>query len=295
MRAVVMRNKRLVVTDLPRSRPGAGRGAGQDAGLRDLRLGPPRAPPRRADGRASRRAGSVFTMDLARDVVMGHEFCAEVVDHGAEHDRARSGPATRVCSLPILIRADGQRTVGYSNDMPGGYAELHAADRGAAAPGAERAHHRARRAHRADGGGLHAVAKARLEPDDAPLVIGCGPVGLAVIAALRLRGARRSWPPTSRPAGGSWRRAGRATSWWIRRETPCRAGARPRSTPEPRAVRRRGSGAGGRPAVVFECVGVPGVLDQLMRASPRGSAHRRRRRVHGGRHDPARCSASARS
>src|SRR5262249_58752293 len=38
--------------------------------------------------------------------------------------------------------------------------------------------------------GVHAVAKARLERDDAPLVIGCGPVGLAVIAALRLRGVR---------------------------------------------------------------------------------------------------------
>jgi len=37
---------------------------------------------------------------------------------------------------------------------------------------------------------VHAVNKARLERDDAPLVIGCGPVGLAVIAALRLQGAR---------------------------------------------------------------------------------------------------------
>ncbi len=37
--------------------------------------------------------------------------------------------------------------------------------------------------------GYHAVAKARLEKDDAPLVIGCGPVGLAVIAALKLEGA----------------------------------------------------------------------------------------------------------
>src|SRR5206468_6407119 len=37
--------------------------------------------------------------------------------------------------------------------------------------------------------GAHAVAQARLEPGDAPLVIGCGPVGLAVVAALRLRGA----------------------------------------------------------------------------------------------------------
>ena len=32
------------------------------------------------------------------------------------------------------------------------------------------------------------VAEARLETYGAPLVIGCGPVGLAVIAALKLRG-----------------------------------------------------------------------------------------------------------
>src|SRR5262249_58264250 len=38
--------------------------------------------------------------------------------------------------------------------------------------------------------GLHAVQKARLEPEDAPLVVGCGPVGLAVIAALRLSDVR---------------------------------------------------------------------------------------------------------
>ena len=36
--------------------------------------------------------------------------------------------------------------------------------------------------------GLHAVVKANLGASDAPLVIGCGPVGLAVIAALKLRG-----------------------------------------------------------------------------------------------------------
>ena len=36
--------------------------------------------------------------------------------------------------------------------------------------------------------GYHAVQKARLGKDDAPLVIGCGPVGLAVIAALKLNG-----------------------------------------------------------------------------------------------------------
>ena len=38
--------------------------------------------------------------------------------------------------------------------------------------------------------GVHAVEKGALTGDEAPLVVGCGPVGLAVIAALRLKGIR---------------------------------------------------------------------------------------------------------
>ncbi len=36
--------------------------------------------------------------------------------------------------------------------------------------------------------GAHAVAKARLDKDSVSLVIGCGPVGLAVIAGLKAKG-----------------------------------------------------------------------------------------------------------
>src|SRR3546814_3842072 len=36
--------------------------------------------------------------------------------------------------------------------------------------------------------GWHAVEKSNLTPEDMPLVIGCGPVGLAVIAALKIKG-----------------------------------------------------------------------------------------------------------
>ena len=38
--------------------------------------------------------------------------------------------------------------------------------------------------------GVHAVEKAALKGDESPLVVGCGPVGLAVIAALRLKDVR---------------------------------------------------------------------------------------------------------
>jgi threonine dehydrogenase-like Zn-dependent dehydrogenase len=61
-------------------------------------------------------------MDLARDVVMGHEFCAEIVEHGPATSRALPA-GTRVCSRPVLMRAAGPQTVGYSNDHPGGYGE----------------------------------------------------------------------------------------------------------------------------------------------------------------------------
>jgi threonine dehydrogenase-like Zn-dependent dehydrogenase len=124
--------------------------------------------------------------------------------------------------------------------------------------------------------GVHAVHKARLTPDDAPLVIGCGPVGLAVIAALRLTdvrpivaadfsprrrelalalGADVVVDPAKTTPWESWRQA--ASVW----PEPSRAPQAPPWLPGPAL----------RPAVVFECVGVPGVLDAIMAAAARGS------------------------
>src|SRR5258707_706835 len=104
MRAAVMRNKRLVAADLPRPDPGPG-----EVLVKTLACGicgSDLHALRHAEQfvAASRRAGSVFTMDLARDVVMGHEFCAEVVEHGPGTTGALR-PGTRVCSRPSLIRA----------------------------------------------------------------------------------------------------------------------------------------------------------------------------------------------
>ncbi len=61
-------------------------------------------------------------MDLSRDVVFGHEFCCEVLDNGPGTQR-KFKAATRVCSLPALLTAEGPKGIGYSNDNVGGYAE----------------------------------------------------------------------------------------------------------------------------------------------------------------------------
>jgi threonine dehydrogenase-like Zn-dependent dehydrogenase len=274
MRAAVMRNQRLVTADLPRPEPGPG-----EVLVKTLACGicgSDLHALRHAEQfvAASRRAGSVFTMDLSRDVVMGHEFCAEIVEHGpATTGALRAG--TRVCSRPSLIRADGPRTVGYSNDTPGGYAEYMRLTEALLlpVPNGLTTEHAALTEPMAVG--LHAVAKARLEPDDAPLVIGCGPVGLAVIAALRLSGAR---PIVA--ADFSARRRELATALGADLVVDPAQGTPWQSWREA-AVWRESSrapvlppwikGPAVRPAVVFECVGVPGVLDQLMAASPRGT------------------------
>ena len=111
-----------------------------------------------------------------------------------------------MCSRPTLLRATGPQSIGYSNDNPGGYGEYMRLSEALLlpVPNGLSTEHAALTEPMAVG--VHAVAKARLEPDDAPLVIGCGPVGLAVIAALVCAACGRSSPPTSRRAAASWRR-----------------------------------------------------------------------------------------
>ncbi len=274
MRATVMRNKRLVVTDLPRPEPGPGEVMVKTlaCGICGSDLHALRYAEQFVE--AQRRAGSLSTMDLTRDVVMGHEFCAEIVEHGPDTTRAlRSG--TRVCSRPSLIRAEGPRTVGYSNDTPGGYGEYMRLTESLLlpVPNGLSTEHAALTEPMAVG--LHAVTKARLEPDDAPLVIGCGPVGLAVIAALRLHGAR---PIVAADFSARRRELAAAlgadvvvdpaqgTPWQSWREAAVWRDAS-RAPVLPPWI----AGPPRRPAVVFECVGVPGVLDQIMAAAPRST------------------------
>jgi threonine dehydrogenase-like Zn-dependent dehydrogenase len=272
MRAVVMRNKTLALADVPEPAPEAG-----EALVRTLACGicgSDLHALKHADRfvEASRRAGNAFVMDLGRDVVMGHEFCAELVDYGPDTQRSLA-IGTRVCSRPVLMRATGPQTIGYSNDHPGGYGEYMRLSEALLLP----VPHELPTEHAALteplAVGLHAVNKARLEPDDAPLVIGCGPVGLAVIAALRLAdirpivaadfsphrrelalafGADVVVDPATLTPWQSWREA----AIW---RDAARAPALPPWLPGPPR----------RPAVVFECVGVPGVLDQIMAAAPR--------------------------
>ena len=256
MRAAVMRDRKLVVADVPVPDPGPG-----EVLVRTLACGVCGSDLhalKHADAfvATARRAGNPRVMDLRRDVVMGHEFCAEIVEHGPGTTRALP-VGTRVCSRPVLMRDTGPQTIGYSNDHPGGYGEYMRLTEALLleVPRALPADHAALTEPMAVG--LHAVRKAGVTPHDAPLVIGCGPVGLAVIAALRLRDIRPIVAADFSPR---------------RREMAVALGADVVVDPATMSPWERWrEPAGPRPAVVFECVGVPGVLDQLMAAAPRNA------------------------
>ncbi len=272
MRAVVMRRDKLFVDEVPVPEPGPGEVlvktlacgiCGSD--LHTLRYGEQVVE-------ASRRTGGNFNWDVNRDVVMGHEFCAEVVDYGT-HTRRALKTGTRVCSMPLVVRPTGVQYLGFSNDSPGGYGEymrltedlLLEVPNGLAAEQAALVEPLAV--------GVHAVEKARLGKDDVPLVVGCGPVGLAVIAALRLKGAR---PVVAAEFSARRRELARRVGADVvvnpKEKSPYESWQEVAAYADPSAAPPQPPWLAGpalRPAVIFECVGVPGVIEQIMAGAPR--------------------------
>ena len=123
MRAAVMRDQKLVVDDVPTPEPGPGEVLVKTlaCGICGSDLHALKHAQKLVE--ISEQSGGVFNMDLTRDIVMGHEFCVEVLDHGPETGKTLKA-GSRACSMPVLIRPAGVETVGYSNDHPGGYGEL---------------------------------------------------------------------------------------------------------------------------------------------------------------------------
>ena len=117
---------------------------------------------------------------------MGHEFSAEVLEVGPDTDAPK--PGTIVTSLPILLSSTGFDPIFSSNTTIGGYAErmLLSAPLLLTVPNGLDPRHAALTEPMAVG--LHAVNKSAIAPGEVALVLGCGPIGLAIIAALRHRG-----------------------------------------------------------------------------------------------------------
>jgi threonine dehydrogenase-like Zn-dependent dehydrogenase len=194
-------------------------------------------------------------IDLSRDIVMGHEFCAEVVELGPETTGPR--PGARVVSVPVLLSSTGLHQLAYNNAYPGGYAQymLLSAPLALEVPNGLDPRHAALTEPLAVG--IHGVARSGATPGDSAVVVGCGPVGLAVIAALRAIGVESIVAADL----SRTRRAMALTMGAVAAVDPTEEGVVD-------AWRRLD---GRRSLVAFEAVGVPGMLQQLLRDLPPGT------------------------
>ncbi|MCV7284901.1 zinc-binding dehydrogenase [Mycolicibacterium wolinskyi] len=188
-------------------------------------------------------------IDLSRDIFMGHEFSAEILDAGPETET--HAPGTLVTSIPALISTTGVDMIVYSNTTIGGYAEkmLLSAPLLLPIPNGLDADRAALTEPMAVG--LHAVNAARIERGETALVVGCGPVGIAIIAALKQRGVENIFASDFSPA---------------RRELATTMGAHVTLDPAEDSPFHQC-----RPKVVFEAVGAPGIIDDVLRRAPAGS------------------------
>ncbi len=222
----------------------------------------------------AKRAGGRWGMDPSRGVVFGHEFCCEVVDHGPNTTK-RLKPGTIVCSMPMSLRGNEILGIGYSNETPGGFGQfMPLADRLLLeVPNGLSPAHAALTEPVAVG--WHAVQFARLAGDEVPLVIGCGPVGLAVIAGLKIKGAHPIIAADFSPARRALaQRMGADIVIDPAAMSPYKAwsdAATPEGYDPGRYARLFNIGPRQKPCVIFECVGIPGVIQQVMEGAPAGA------------------------
>ena len=122
--------------------------------------------------------------------------------------KRRFKPGTRVVTVPVLFGPAGMAAIGYSNTYPGGFAERMLVSDPMLIEIPNGLSDRQAAMTEPFAVGAHAVAKAAIDEPSAALVVGCGPVGLAVIASLKAEGygpvAAADFSPPAAPWPSGW-------------------------------------------------------------------------------------------
>ncbi len=291
MRAVVCRHAELEVADQPDPDPGRGQ-----VRLRVHRCGICGSDLHARHGiddwaDLTAKAGYTRLGRSSDALVFGHEFSGEVVEHGPG-GKAKVPDGTPVVAFPLLRGPQGVDGTGLSLHAPGAYAEQVLAEESLVLPVP-------------NGLGLdvaaltepmavahHAVRRGEVAKKQVAIVVGCGPVGLGVILMLKAQGVRTviasdfspgrralatrcgadvvvdpavgtPWaaakghghlddiPAALELAVGTREKLGRLpVDWWHVWRLAERLGAKPKAP------------------VIFECVGMPGVIESIIDGAP---------------------------
>lgn len=242
-------------------------------------------------GALAARSGYRQLTSSSQPVVFGHEFSGEILEHGPK-TTAKLKPGTHVVVVPVIRRGPEIDLIGLSARTPGAYAERIAVQESMMLPVPNGLKPEVAALTEPMAVGWHAVRKSEIKKGEVAVVIGCGPVGLAVICMLAARGVRTivasDFSPARRglaqacgahvvidPAKESpyanWEQYGFITD--VPGLLELSVGTREKLGKLPLPwwqVWRVAEAAGLAPKrpVIFECVGVPGVLQNVIDGAP---------------------------
>ena len=188
--------------------------------------------------------------DLTKGLVLGHEFVGEIAAFGPGCVQ-RLALKDRVCAMPFVEVNGTIAAIGATTRTSGAYAQYMVLP--------ESGLLRVRDDVETDAAALteplaiavHAVKHARLTDAEEIVVIGCGPIGLAIITLAALRGTHRI---VASDLSGARRDLARLLGADVTVD--------PRESSPFAQLRSRGA------ATIFECVGAPGLIGQIVREAP---------------------------
>jgi 2-desacetyl-2-hydroxyethyl bacteriochlorophyllide A dehydrogenase len=198
----------------------------------------------------SKKFGGAYSgLDMARPFVPGHEYVGEVIDYGPGSKRpVKSG--RKVTSIPIMRAGGTHAVVGFSHDCPGGFGEYMLLDEDFLIEVPSGLDDDFAAMVEPLAVGLEHARRGNPTKDDMILVMGCGAIGLGVIVGLKLAG----FGPVV------------ATDFHeSRRAMAIKMGADIVFDPREVSPYAPIPGLGGAQVnLVYECVGMPGMLQQII-------------------------------
>jgi (R,R)-butanediol dehydrogenase/meso-butanediol dehydrogenase/diacetyl reductase len=206
-------------------------------------------------------------MPLALGSIMGHEFAGEVIEVGSAVKHLWKA-GDRLAGFPVICCGDHTPCINFGlrgtcskmlsvglGASPGAYAEYVRIGAGSGYKLPANVSFQEGAMVEPLAVGLHAVDMAKMPRGATVLIIGAGPVGLATMLWAKFLGARHVI--VSEKAE-------------VRRQMAAKFGATDAIDPGEPLVPQVQKIAGKAPDVIFECVGVPGLLNTAMLEAPRG-------------------------
>jgi threonine dehydrogenase-like Zn-dependent dehydrogenase len=291
VRAVVCQNAELEVVDRPEPTPERGQ-----VRLSVLRCGICGSDLHARHGidawaELAEKAGYDRFGRSSEPIVFGHEFCGEVAEYGPGCTGA-TPTGTPVVALPVIRGPRGVDTVGLSAHAPGAYADQVIAQESLMLPVPNGLPPDVAALTEPMAVAHHAVRRSEVGKRQVAVVIGCGPVGLGVILMLKARGVRTvvasDFSPGRRAlatecgadvvvdpaldspytaAGDRGHLEGLPEALDLALDTREKLERLPVNWWHVwRAAERLG--AGPKHPVIFECVGVPGMIEGIIESAP---------------------------